>query len=225
MGFISERVVWAPALLLVACSGENSKPPANDGSDLDGFEALFNGMDLTGITAVGLDPSTLSVEAGVLECSGLPFGYWYAPGTYRNFILRLEYRFERPLDLADGADDTYPGNSGYFVYLTPPHRAPPEGWPLALEVQGSHDGFGGVYTLPEFVAVSPVDMAALQAAKRPVGAWNEVEIRSDEGEVGVTLNGYVLTTSTPTALREGLIGFESEGAEVHWRNLRVKRLP
>ncbi len=194
----------------------------SDAADGAGFERLFNGMNLDGIAQVGLDATTLSVENGVLKCTGAPNGYWYPAGTYRNFILRLEYRFERPLDLPPGADSGYQGNSGYFVYVTPPHQV----WPLALEVQGRHSDFGGVYELlPTFSPVALPDSADLEAAKRPLGEWNQLEIISNEGSVSVTLNGRHLVTSPPTALREGLLAFESEGAPIDWRNIEVKRLP
>jgi hypothetical protein len=188
----------------------------------DGFESLFNGRDLTGFELVAIDTNTLSVVDGVLKCTGVPNGYFYPPGIYRNFVLRLDFQFARPADLAPGADATFGGNSGWFMYVEPPHQV----WPRSLEVQGLANDFSGVYTLPEFLPVDfTIDQQALSAARRPIGDWNHLQITSNEGALEIALNGRVIDRSQPTDLVEGQIAFESEGAEIHFREIWIKRLP
>jgi hypothetical protein len=193
---------------------------APDGND--GFEPFFNGQDLAGFELLGLTASDLSIEAGVLKCECQSNGYLYKNETYRNFVLKLSFRFERPIDLAPGADPSFTGNSGYFVYLAPPHGV----WPRCLEVQGSYQETGDIFALPGLLPGndSP-DLAVMQEVRRTVGEWNDLTVTSVEGGLTIELNGRVVNTSTAGELSEGLIALESEGAEIHWRDVVVKRLP
>ncbi len=214
-------------LLACACGGGESEPlhptPGEDASSVDssdGFEPLFDG--LSGVEYVGIAPSDVSVVDSELRCTCQPNGYFYRNETFKNFVLKLEFRFERPPSLAPGMDDTFQGNSGYFVYLTPPHGI----WPTCLEVQGSYPETGDIFSLPDLGPGNDApDLGELALARRPVGDWNQLTIHSAEGALSVELNGHVVNSSTPGPLTEGLIAFESEGAEIHWRNVLVQRLP
>jgi hypothetical protein len=209
---------WALAAIAcaVSCGSEEAEPAPGE------FEPYFDGQSLDGFELVGITSADLVVENGVLECKCQPNGYLYKNEIFRNFVLKLGYRFERPPGLAPGADDTFTGNSGYFVYLEPPHQI----WPRCLEVQGSHLETGDVFGLPGLTAGNDnPDFAALASARRLVGEWNDLQITSVDGALTVELNGVVVNSSTPTGLSEGLIALESEGAEIHWRDVLIKRLP
>jgi hypothetical protein len=188
----------------------------------DGFDPFFNGADLDGLEVVGISPSELSIEDGVLKCTGQSNGYLYRGDVYGNFVLALQFRFERPADLAPGADGSFMGNSGYFVYLQPPHAI----WPTGLEVQGHYQETGDVFQVPSGLDVDDnPDPSASEAARRPVGEWNDLTITSLEGSLAIELNGLLVNQSAPADLREGLVALQSEGAEIHWRDVRIKRLP
>jgi hypothetical protein len=67
------------------------------------------------------------------------------------------------------------------------------------------------------------DEAARKRAYRRVGEWSSVEIVSKNGQVTSYLNGVLVNTVTEHPFNEpGHIGFQSEGVEVHWRNIRIK---
>lgn len=188
----------------------------------DGFEPFFDGQTLNGLTLVGIGPSDVRIEDGTLKCDGQPNGYIYKNVVYRNFILKLQFRFEHPATLAPGEDASFLGNSGYFVYLRPPHQV----WPEALEIQGSYQQTGDIFGLPFLTSGNDnPDVTALDAARKPVGEWNDLRITSQSGALEVELNGHVVNRSTPGTLAEGLIALESEGSEIHWRNILVKPLP
>ena len=192
-----------------------------DANGDEGFEPFFDGQTLDGFELVGITASDVTIEDGALKCSCVPNGYLYRNETFRNFILRVSFRFERPAGLASGADDTFTGNSGYFVYLTPPHEV----WPRCLEVQGSYLETGDIFGLPGLLEANDApDFASIVAARRPVGEWNDLVVTSEEGALTVELNGVPVNTSPAGELREGLIALESEGAEVHWRDVMIKRL-
>ena len=64
---------------------------------------------------------------------------------------------------------------------------------------------------------------AMQKSIRPLGEWNSVEIVAKDGTVKSYQNGLLLNTITEHEFKAaGSIGFESEGSEIHWRNIRIK---
>jgi hypothetical protein len=217
--------LWAlsvAALLSSACGSSSDDSGAKPSPKPGEFEPYFDGQTLDGFELVGVAASDVSIENGELHCNCLPNGYFYKNEVYRNFVMELEFRFERPVDLAPGDDATFVGNSGVFVYLAPPHEV----WPVCLEVQGSYQETGDIFRLPGLLPGNDnLDLAALATARRPVGEWNQMSIRSDEGALEVELNGMLVNQSTPGELSEGIVALESEGAETHWRNVRIQRWP
>jgi hypothetical protein len=221
---------------LAACGGSSDDSPNNQpvdsgtvqesgtGGDSGNaeFEPYFDGASLDGFEYVGVTANDMTIENGVLRCNCLPNGYFYKNEIFRNFVLELEYRFERPTDLAPGTDSTFTGNSGVFVYLAPPHGI----WPTCLEVQGSYQETGDIFRLPGLLPGNDTfDTTALASAKKLVGEWNTLVVTSNEGALTVVLNGITVNQSTPGDLVEGIVALESEGAKTEWRNVRIQRLP
>ena len=65
-------------------------------------------------------------------------------------------------------------------------------------------------------------MTAREAARLPVGQWNQIEIVAHNGAISATLNGMLICTSQPGELKSGKLGLQSEGFETHFRHLRVR---
>jgi hypothetical protein len=63
---------------------------------------------------------------------------------------------------------------------------------------------------------------ARQAARKPVGEWNSLEIVSRGGALTATLNGTLVSSSKPDALTEGAIGIQSEDHPFVIRRIRVR---
>ena len=194
-----------------------------------GFERSFNGKDFTGFGFV-IGPScaprpsgcgqtepgsTFRVENGTIISSGRPYGYMYTKKTYQDFSLRFEYRYE-PHEWMESDGDFY-GNSGYLLFIRD-HLV----WPKSIEVQGRNAAVLAAMGLDSELKVS-VDDEARKRALRPVGQWNAVEIVSRGGQVRSYLNGTLISTITEHEFREpGHIGFQAEGAEIHWRYIRIR---
>ena len=70
-----------------------------------------------------------------------------------------------------------------------------------------------------------VDKPALTKARKPATEWNSIEIIVKNGAITANLNGVKICESDPYALKSGQIGFQSEGAPIDFRNLRIKTLP
>lgn len=194
-----------------------------------GFERLFNGKDFGGFGFVignncaphpsgcaQIDPgSTFSIEKGMIVCSGKPQGYIYTDKTYLNFTLRFEYRY-KPYEGMEDDDDFY-GNSGYMLFITN-HQV----WPKSIEIQGQNSSVLSVIPIDSH-ATYTVDDEARKRALKPVSQWNSVEIVSKEGQIKSFLNGTLISTVSQHEFKQaGHIGFQSEGAEIYWRNIRIK---
>jgi len=206
------------ACLLVAAMGA----VADD--DDEGFDPIFNGMDLSGW--VGAERG-YKAEDGVLVADS-PSGNLYTEAEYGDFVLRFSFKL------------TPGGNNGIGVRVPLDKRASKEG----LEIQVLDDTaekyagklkpwqhHGSVY------GIVPAEPGHL----RPVGEWNEQEIRVEGTKVRVTLNGAVIVDTDlepwrqgkpfmddkehPGVMRDsGRISLAGHKSEVHFRDLRVKRL-
>lgn len=60
---------------------------------IPGFQLLFNGKDLTGLTDVNTSKDTWKVKDGILVCSGNPIGLMRTEKQYEFFILNVEWKF------------------------------------------------------------------------------------------------------------------------------------
>ncbi len=189
--------------------------------DEKGFEKIFNEKDFAGIKfylgkdGAGDATKTFMAKEGAIVCTGNPAGYWYTEKSYKDFTLRFDYRYKRPADLQD--DSKFNGNSGYLLFVKE-HKV----WPKSLEIQGMNKNVLAIIGIGGFKSKNQVDSAARTKALKPVGEWNAVEIACKGGKVMATLNGTLVTTVTDLETTEGHIGFQSEGAEIHWRNVRIK---
>ena len=56
-----------------------------------------------------------------------------------------------------------------------------------------------------------------------IGQWSDVRIESRNGQIRATLNGILVSVvSKHDYVAPGHIGFQSENANISWRNLRIK---
>jgi hypothetical protein len=190
----------------------------------EGFQPLFNGKDLTGwkffLANKDADPATTwSVRDGIIICTGKPNGYFYTDKSYKNYVLRYDWKYQRPSGLVD--DSKFTGNSGALVHIREPHKV----WPKCVEVQGMNRDHGlllGVAGVK--LTGAKFDRAAKDRATKPVGEWNTTEIVCKaDGSITAQINGTPVSSGT-SPLTEGPIGFQSEGAEIHFRNIVLKEL-
>jgi hypothetical protein len=198
---------------------------ADDKKDKDGFKPLFNGKDFTGwkFKLQGdADPDkTFSVEDKVIVVTGQPNGYFYTEKSYKNYVIRFDWRYERPKDLED--DSKFNGNSGCLVHIQPPHKV----WPRCIEVQGMNKDHGHIFPVNAGGAriefKDKLDRKAQKKAIKKVGEWNTTEIISKDGALTCKINGVQVDTGKGN-LKEGQIGFQSEGAKIYFRKIVIKEM-
>ena len=214
------------SLALTSCSTSShpTKPSAI---------ALFNGRDLAGWKHVLADPAVprdqvWSVTDGVIVCRGTPLGYLGTTRDFTNFRLSVEYRW---------APGTKPGNSGLFSRINDPVRA----LPRCAEVQLMHGNAGDVLTLQgmrlginqaRYFHVAQHEVAGdidgvkkTSDAEAAPGSWNRVEVQAEGPLYRVWLNGTLVNEVTGVETLAGPIGLQSEGGEIHFRNVTVFPLP
>ena len=218
----------AGALIVVALGTSSSGLPA------PGFVDLFNGRDLTGWVNVNTAPDTWSVRDGILVCSGRPIGVMRSERQYENFVLHVEW-----MHLEAG------GNSGVFLWSNASPREDnrlPDGvevqmleldWvrlntkdgkvPPIAYVHGELFGVGGVRTVPE----NPRGERSMSVENRCLGRgqWNSYDVVAVDGVVKLAVNGKFVNGVSGSTRRKGYLCLESEGGEIHFRNLRILELP
>ncbi|MCE9603624.1 MAG: DUF1080 domain-containing protein [Planctomycetia bacterium] len=196
---------------------------------------LFNGKDLTGWVDVNTSPETWSVKDGLLVCKGLPIGVMRSDKQYENFLLNVEWRHMQA-----------GGNSGVFAWSegsVPAGRQLPKGmeiqmleldWvnqhklkdgslPPIAYVHGELFGANGLTTTPD----NPrgTRSKSIENRCKGKGEWNEYVVVCVDGTVKLSVNGKFVNGVSQSSMRKGYLCLESEGAEIHFRKIRIMELP
>jgi len=193
------------------------------------FVALFNGKDLSGWVNVNTAEDTWTVREGMIVCTGKPIGVMRSARQYENFILEVEWRH-----MEAG------GNSGMFLWSEP---TPAEGQQLTrgVEVQmleldwavqhnqtddyvhGELFGTMGLKVVPD----NPRGVRSKSFEKRckGKGQWNKYTVVAVDGVMKLAVNGKFVNGISKSECKKGYICLESEGAEIHFRNIRILELP
>ena len=198
------------------------------------FRDLFNGKDLTGWVNVNTAEDTWRVRDGVLICSGKPIGVMRSEKQYENFILHIEWKHLEP-----------GGNSGVFVWSNArpnPSSRLPDGvevqmleldWPKLHQrdgkmpplayVHGELFGVNGVKTTPD----NPRGERSMSIENRCLGRgeWNTYDVVAVDGVLKLAVNGKFVNGIRGSTQKKGYLCLESEGAEIHFRNIKILELP
>jgi hypothetical protein len=197
----------------------DAAPAEGDKAD-DGFKPLFNGKDFDGwkfvLSRKDADPDkTWTIKDGVIVCTGKPHGYFHTEKSYKNYTLRYDWKYARPKGLTD--EEKFDGNSGALIHIQKPHKV----WPKCVEVQGMNREHGNTFGVGGAKGKFKFDKQALLDVRKPVGEWNTTEIICDGGAITAKVNGKQVCTGKGE-LEEGQIGFQSEGAKIYFRNIKIK---
>jgi hypothetical protein len=217
------RIASGLVLILTATLTGTRALPAEENTE-KGWTVLFNGKDFDGwkfhLGTEGADNNgTFTVKEGILVCSGTPSGYMCTEKSYRNYTLQFEFAFKRPVGLAD--DSEFRGNSGCLIHVGEPNALGV--WPRSIEVQGMNRQLGLILPIPRSLKCTRTfDKEASEKARKPIGEFNKVEIDVKGSDMIIKLNGTVVSTVSDCELTEGPIGLQSEGAETHWKNIRIR---
>ncbi|MBI3461745.1 MAG: DUF1080 domain-containing protein, partial [Planctomycetes bacterium] len=170
------------------------------------------------------DPKKIwTVKDGVIVCDGSVYGYIITDKEYENYVLRLQWRW---------GDKVHRGrNSGVFVHVVGPNQI----WPKSVEAQLMADHAGDFWlvegaklTVDKSRQDPKVDRHYLRlkdGVEKPLGEWNQYEITCKGDRIELVINGELVNAGTQSELTKGKILLQSEGAEIHFRNITLTPLP
>ena len=183
---------------------------------------------------VNTEPGTWSEKNGMLMCTGQPIGVMRSEKQYENFMLHIEWKHLEP-----------GGNSGIFIWSAAKpgeENRLPDGvevqmleleWvnlnkqngeqaPIAY-VHGELFGVGGVKTIPDNPRGER--SKSIENLCKGKGEWNTYDVVCVDGVVKLSVNGKFVNGLSKATQKKGYLCFESEGAPIHFRNLKIVELP
>jgi hypothetical protein len=223
-----KALIFIATILLCAQSWAQAAEPMQ-------FRDLFNGKNLSGWVNVNTDKDTWTVRDSMIICSGHPIGVMRTDKQYENFILHIEW-----MHMEAG------GNSGTFLWAdgtVPEGNRLPRGvevqmleleWPNLNRdtdgkprdiayVSGEVWGVGGLKTTPDNPRGERSKSVELRCKGK--GEWNTYDIVAVDGTIKLAINGKFVNGISEATVKKGYICLESEGAEIHFRNIRIMELP
>lgn len=198
------------------------------------FRDLFNGRDLSGWVNVNTAEDTWRAKDGILVSTGRPIGVMRSEKQYENFVLHIEWMHLEP-----------GGNSGVFIWSNAnpnPKTRLPDGvevqmleldWPRlntrdgkvppSAYVHGELFGVGGVKIVPD----NPRGERSMSIEERVKGRgeWNTYDVVAVDGVVKLAVNGVFVNGVSRSTQKKGYLCLEAEGAEIHFRNIKILELP
>ncbi len=213
--------------MLTGCNrgvvGKTSNPSSHE------WQSLFNGKNLDGWIDVNTSTETWQVRDDMIICTGNPIGVMRSDKQYENFIMEIEWRH-----MEAG------GNSGVFIWS--------EGLPFknkrlakGIEVQmleldyaiqnNRTDDYvhGELFPTMDLTAIpdNPRGIRSKSIEKRcnGKGEWNKYVIVAVDGTVKLSVNGKFVNGLRNSGRKKGYLCLESEGAEIHFKNIRILELP
>ena len=215
-----------------------------------GVIRLFNGKNLQGFDTFlekqgeNKDPDKVfQVHNGMLHISGAEYGYVITKEEYSNYHLRAEFKW------GEATHPPRPGmarDSGILFHVAGPNQI----WPTSIEFQMIEGGTGDIILVGSTTTAtrdgitktrarfdrrnkSPLPDRQLYVAgyrdpkmeyENPHGQWNVLDLFADGESFKYLVNGKAANEATGSNLKRGKILFQSEGAEVFFRNLELQPL-
>jgi Domain of Unknown Function (DUF1080) len=228
------------ALLAIPASASDGKTPATgkpvklfNGKDLNGFDTFLEKQGLN------QDPEKVfRVHDHMVHVSGTEFGYFITQREYENYYLRAEFKW---------GEKTHPPregkarDSGILYHVVGPNKV----WPKSIEFQMIEGGTGDIILVggagltvrgdaktegrfDRFGKGPWEDVVGYRDPKKevekPHGEWNVLELFADGEKVKYLVNGTVVNEGSQASPTRGKILFQSEGAEVFFRNIELRPL-
>lgn len=243
---IKSITFFLAAFLFFLCSSLKINTMTNSLSHTEkdsGWKVLFDGKTTKGWHNYGkqnvgnewkAENGVLHLDASAKDKEG---GDLTTDQEYGNFDLKLDWKISEK------------GNSGIIFYVHEDPAKYPESYQTGLEMQILDNGTptrlgqpdGKIYT---HRAGDLYDLLASKEVAKPLGEWNQVEIKSLNGKLDFYMNG-VHTLSTHLwddnwekmvaiskfkkmpgfgTFKKGKIALQDHGNDVWFRNIRIKSL-
>jgi hypothetical protein len=224
--------------------------PLFNGTDLTGFtphiDGLPSGQDPHAFFKV--QDGALHVLDIPQTSREQPFGYLSTNAAYGNYHLQLQYKWGTKKFAPRNTTDT-PRDAGLLFHI----RGQDAVWPQSIEAQVQEGDTGDIWSLGEkptsvTATVADVDGSPVQYSEEgsrvtvtgnrvkksqtvdSLTDWNTVDVFAQGDTAVIVVNDTVVNRVTDikdgdgNPLTGGRIGLQAEGAEVWYRNLRIKPL-
>ena len=205
-------------------------------SDMNNFDIYLKS------TGLNSDPNhVFTVENGTIHVSGTEFGYVITKQEFQNYYLRAEFKW------GEGTFAPRAGqarDSGILYNIQGEQKV----WPRSVEFQ-INEGCTGDFWMTDEAALTGKDGkrvtgppgSALKIDRfgkgpwknvvgyrdpngeieKPHGEWNLLELVNRDGHVWQYVNGKLMNEGTDAFPSSGRILFQSEGAEVYFRQIEL----
>jgi Domain of Unknown Function (DUF1080) len=221
------------------------KPPEGKWENLfsGALEERWTGMSMSiKSPLLSIVPNPERSGEYVLRIARGPTGLIRSMKAYENFILEYEFRHLTEAPNANGGKGTS-GNSGLIIchsaFPKPGGPYPNEGHEVQVCNLGNgswYTSHGDTFTMPGSISTAIPDPrfgVSHQCGHRsmPVafngsktGEWNRIRITCVDGVIQNEVNGALASSLFRASPRKGYMSFESEGAPVEFRNMRIQEL-
>lgn len=211
---LSSAILWvvAPIWLLAQDSAKSKDAPSGFGAFTP--QAFLkasrpfspDGADQAKKSWTPIEPDSNGVPT-VLRCTGTPTGYLRTRQSYRDFRISFQWRYPANVN----------GNSGVLVHTSGPDKI----WPRSIQVQLHAPKAGSILTHD---GAKTDNMVSVNDRIEDPRKWNSCVITSRGSTLSVTINGKQVGRVTGCVPNFGQLALQSEGSEVHFRNIRVERV-
>ena len=143
-----------------------------------------------------------------LICNGRTKGFLWTIERFEDFEFTAEWKYPKDTD----------GNSGFLIHTQQEERV----WPTSVQIQLHQPKVGSIF--PSGDATTDNILEAPPELARPINSWNECRVISRSGRISIEVNGKRAGEVTGSKPSSGHLALQSEGSEVHFRRLRIRRL-
>ena len=103
------------------------------------------------------------------------------------------------------------------------HKRPDGSLPPIAYVHGELFGAGGLKAVPDNPRGER--SKSLENRCKGKGQWNVYDVVAVDGTVKLSVNGKFVNGIRQSSVKKGYLCLESEGAEIHFRNIYIMELP
>jgi hypothetical protein len=242
------RTAAMGGLALLVCAGAGTRAISQEIPPHKAAIVLFDGRNLnnfdTFLKTKGLnsDPEhVFQVENGVIHISGKEMGYIITKVPYHDFYLRAEFKWGEG---TYGEREGKARDSGILYNIQGEQKV----WPRSIEFQITEGGTGDFW-MTDGAALTGRDGKRVEGPpgsamkidhfgkgpsqnvvgfrdpvgemEKPYGEWNVLELVTQGDDVKQYVNGKLANEGTNPSPAEGKILFQSEGAEVFFRDMKL----
>ncbi len=204
-----------------------------DGKSLKHFDTFLRDKGFNN------DPQhVFQVANGTVHVSGKEYGYFITKKEYGDYYLSLEFKWG---DATYAPREGKARDAGILYHVVGGNKI----WPKSLEFQMIEGGTGDILVVGggsltvkgetktrgrfnRFGKGPWEDVAGYRdpenELEKPHGEWNLIEMIADGGHVKYWVNGKLANEGSGADVTRGKILFQSEGAEVFYRNIELRPL-